>query len=127
MVAQVTVTLPNEVYRQAERIAQLSQTNVGEVLTASLSAAFAPNETQPNAYRPLEHLSDNEVVKLAESTMDAALDQRLATLSQRRKTGRLKPKEAKELEGLMKVYSLGQVRKAQAMREAVTRGLLELP
>jgi hypothetical protein len=52
-------------------------------------------------------------------------DRRLSTLLHRQQAGKLSDMERSEMLALMQVYLDGLLRKAQALREAVRRGLRE--
>ena len=68
-------------------------------------------------------LSDEEVVALTELQMLPEQDRRLSTLLQKQQERTLSAPEQAELILLMQVYQEGLLRKAQALREAVQRGL----
>jgi hypothetical protein len=68
---------------------------------------------------------DEEVLAAAEVEMRAADDQRLSALLVRQQAGLLSEGEGQELTGLMQVYQQQLLLKAQALREAVRRGLRE--
>jgi hypothetical protein len=55
--------------------------------------------------------------------MDEAQGKRLGKLLDRQQAGRLREVERRELSALMQVYHENLVRKAQALQEAVRRGL----
>jgi len=67
--------------------------------------------------------SDQEVLAAADGGMPAAADERLSELLNRQQAGLLKDTEHAELTALMQLYQQGLLRKAQALREAVRRGL----
>ena len=75
--------------------------------------------------RPTSELSDAEVLALSQLEMDRAQDRRLSELLGHQQAGTLTDTEDRELRALMQVYSGGLVRKAQALQEAVRRGLRE--
>ena len=123
MSRQVIVDLPDEVYRRAENLARLSRREVGDVLadaiTLSLSSLDGPGAEQ----RPMARLSDREVVELAELQLTPTQDRRLSKLLDRQQAQRITEKERTELQGLMQRYQQGLLRKAEALNEAVRRGL----
>ena len=57
--------------------------------------------------------------------MEPAQDRRLTVLLDRQQTGEFTEAERPESLALMQVYQEGLLRKAQALREAVQRGLRE--
>ena len=70
-------------------------------------------------------LPDEEVLALTALQMKPAQDRRLSLLLGRQQAGSLTKVERFELFTLMQVYQEGLLRKAQALREAVRRGLRE--
>lgn len=70
-------------------------------------------------------LSDAEVLAAAEATLPAEQDKRLSALLARQQAGVLTDAEGAELAALMQLYQTGLLHKAQALREAVRRGLRE--
>jgi hypothetical protein len=70
---------------------------------------------------------DQGVAAAAESQLPRAEDQRLSELLDRQQAGALSAAEQGELRALMQAYQVGLLRKAQALREAVRRGLREPP
>ena len=74
---------------------------------------------------PVATLSDAEVTQLADAKMDAAQNQRLGALQAKGKAEGLSAAERYELLALLQIYQLGQLRKSEALAEAVQRGLRE--
>jgi hypothetical protein len=76
-------------------------------------------------YQPVSSLSDKEVLELANSKMDAEQNRRLGELIAKGKSLGLSGAERYELTALIMVYQIGQLRKSEALAEAVARGLRE--
>jgi predicted DNA-binding protein len=123
MSTQVTLTLPDEVYRRAERLAQLSSREVADVLADTIELSLSPVGLKSEAVEPVSGLSDEEVMALAELQLASDQDQRLSSLLDKQQAGTLIEAERSELLALMQVYQESLLRKAQALREAVQRGL----
>ena len=70
-------------------------------------------------------LSDAKVLAAAEAEMPEPEDVRLTELLDRQQAGVLTDTERAEKAALMECYQDGLLRKAQALREAVRRGLRE--
>ena len=122
MSKQVSLTAPDEVMRRAEVLAGHSGWAVADVLTDAIEASLDPlNFT--SAAGAITELSDVQVLEMADATMPPAHDQRLGELLARRNEGTLTTPEREELAPLMQEYQEGLLRKAQAVREAVRRGL----
>jgi len=125
MSTQVTLTLPDEVYRRAERLAQLSSRDVADVLADTIALSLLPVTLESEAVEPVSALSDEEVLVLADLQMAPEQDQRLSSLLDKQQAGILIETERSELLALMQVYQESLLRKAQALHEAVRRGLRE--
>ena len=76
---------------------------------------------------PVSELSGKEVLALTKLQLTATEDRRLRRLLHRQQAGKLTREARPELISLMQVYQEGLLRKAQALREAVRRGLIEPP
>ena len=125
MSTQVTVTLPDEVYERAARLAQLSHREVADILAETISVSLPILHPQAEVPAPVEDLADAEVLALTDLQLPAAQDQRLSTLLDRQQAGALTEQERAELVSLFQLYQEGLLRKAQALAEAVRRGLRE--
>ena len=123
MSTQVVITLPDEIYHRAERLAQLIHRDVADILADTLALSLPPLSLQPEAVRPIMELSDEDVLALAELQMEPDQDRRLSLLLEGQQAGELTDAERPELLALMQLYQERLVRKAQALREAVRRGL----
>ena len=125
MGTRIEIILPDEVYRRAERLAQLVSRDIADVLTDTLTLSLPLVSPQTEIIHPVTELSDTEVLALTELQMTADQDRRLSTLLERQQAGQLSDSEGHELLALMQVYQEGLLRKAQALHEAVRRGLRE--
>ncbi len=125
MSTQVTVTLPDEVYERAARLAQLSHREVADILAETIAISLPVLHAQPEVPAPVEDLADAAVLALTDLQLPAAQDQRLSTLLDRQQAGALTEQERAELVALFQLYQEGLLRKAQALAEAVRRGLRE--
>ncbi len=125
MSTQVTVTLPDAVYRSAVRLAKLTQRELGDVLTDTLSLSLPELTPEAEMAVPIADLSDAEVLTLMALTLPPVQDHQLTTLLERQQAGSLTAEERTQLAALMQAYREGLLRKAQALQEAVRRGLHE--
>lgn len=122
MTMQVTVTLRDEIYRRAERIAQLTGQNVSDILSTTLEASLPSLES--SQARPVEEMNDAELLALAEGQMPWSQNRRMSLLLDKQQSYHgLTEVERVELQTLMQVYQEGTLRKARALAEAVRRGL----
>jgi hypothetical protein len=123
MSTQVTVTLPDEVYRSAVRLAQLTRSEVADVLSDTLTLSLPALHQDSEVLPPIETLSDADILALTALELPPAQDRRLSALLERQQAGSLTDAERGELLTLMQAYQEGLLRKAQALQEAVRRGL----
>ena len=125
MSTQITVTLPDEVYRRADRLARLTGRSLADLLADTIGLSLSPISPQAESYQPVSTLSDEEVLALADLQMEPADDRQLSALLDKQQSGTLTEVERPELLALLQVYQEGLLRKAQALHEAVRRGLRE--
>jgi hypothetical protein len=76
---------------------------------------------------PVESLSDAEVLALADSEMAAGEQAELDELQDKEREGQLMGEDRPRLDELLHTYRQGLIRKAQAVRVAVQRGLRPRP
>jgi hypothetical protein len=125
MSTQITVTLPDDVLHRAESLARRVGRPVADLLAETIELSLRPLGAATPEEKPITTWSDEEVLAAVELTMPAAEDQRLSILLDRQQAGLLTSGEPAELMALMQLYQEGLLRKAQALREAVRRGLWE--
>ena len=119
MTAQITLNLPDEVYHQAELLAQQRHRSVSEILVETLEIFLLPTA------KPVSALSDSEVITLTKLRLQPVQEQRLNELLDRQQSGTITSVEHEELQALIHIYEARLLRQAQSLNEAVRRGLLE--
>jgi hypothetical protein len=120
MPAYVTLPLSDHLYRSAERLAVGDKRPVQSLLADLLSTALGVWESEDD---PIQGWPDERVVLVCESQMSPRQSERLGELLDKQQAGRLTAEERPELWTLTRIYELGQLRKAEALAEAVRRGL----
>ena len=123
MSTQVTVTLPDDTYRRAEYLARLTGRDIADVLAETIHLSLQPLGVQGAVDLPVAGLSDADVLAAADSAMDPAQEGRFRDLLEKQQAARLTQEDRAALLALMQVYQEGLLRKAQALHEAVQRGL----
>ncbi len=123
MSAQITFSLPDPVYDRARRLSQLTGRSLQEILADTLDWSLPSLSNPAQGAAPASMLSDQDVLSLADGQLPPAQDQRLSELLERQQAGLLADVERSELAGLMQVYQTKLLQKAQALHEAVRRGL----
>lgn len=119
MTAQITLNLPDEVYHQAELLAQQRHRTVSEILVETLEIFLLPTA------KPVSALSDSEVITQTQLRLQPLQEQRLSELLDRQQSGTIASVELDELQALIHIYETRLLRQAQALNEAVRRSLLE--
>ena len=114
MSVRVTVELPEELAQRARAAAARARRSVEEVLVEWLDRG---------GEMPVDSLSDEQVLALCDAEMDAALQEELSDLLAQNREGPLPEASRPRLEELMQVYRRGLVRKSEAWKVAVARGL----
>lgn len=116
---QFTLEVSDQLKQRAGLIAAQTCQRIEDVLAKALESVL------PDL--PVELLPDNEVLALAKSRMPTTQERRFTYLLEQNREGQITPEELTELDDLMDVYDRGMLLKSQAIREAVTRGLMKLP
>jgi hypothetical protein len=115
MSEQITLQVSDRVVNQATQIAARTQRRVEEVLESWLEWA--------STEMPVEALSDKEVLALTDLQLTDEQQTVLSDLLAKNQDGTLDAEGRRQLDALMRVYEHGLLRKAQALRAAVQRGL----
>ncbi len=118
---EISVKLPNTLYENVSALAQAKKKSVAEIIKNAVRKAVL--EASESIERPLADCSDEEVLALARMKMSAAENQRLSALLGKQREEMITPLERNELEALLRVYQVGNLRKAQGIAEAVQRGV----
>ena len=117
MSEQITLQVSDRVVNQATHVATQTQQRVEEVLASWLERAVTE--------MPVEALSNEEVLALTEIQLTAEQQLAFSSLLAQNQDGTLDDPGRRQLDELMRIYEHGLLRKAQALRVAVQRGLRE--
>lgn len=124
MPVEITISLPEDLIEHAKRFGGMTHRGVEAVLSDALEMIWPTLGSRPESdYAPIASLSDREVLALADSKMDVTQNERLGALQEKGKAASLTVDERYELMALMQIYQVGQLRKSEALAEAVRRGL----
>lgn len=123
--AQLTLNLPDNLVNHAGVIGRITHRDATEVLADTLEMMWPAweNMLDTDLFPPLTSLSDDEVIELADLKMDSEQNRRMGELQSRGKSSGLTISEQFELLTLVHFYQIGQIRKSEALAEAVRRGL----
>jgi tetratricopeptide (TPR) repeat protein len=117
MSEQVTVWLSDRVLHSATHVAARSQRRIEDVLADWLDRVVTE--------LPVDELPDQEVLALAELQLAPEQQAVLSELLIQNREGALNAEGRRQLDEMMRIYEHGLLRKAQALRVAVQRGLRE--
>jgi hypothetical protein len=117
MSEQITINVSNQVLHHASQVAEQTNRRVEDVLAEWLERVI--NEI------PVEMLSDEEVLALTELRLTPEQQISLDALLIQNREGMIDSDGRRRLDELMHTYEQGLLRKAQALRVAVQRGLRE--
>jgi hypothetical protein len=122
---QITVDLPENLVESARRLGDATARNLSDILADTLEIVLPVfnNLSGKSDHTEISHLSDIEVIELADLKMDAFQNQRLGNLQAKGKNTGLTEAEGYELSVLMSIYQMGQLQKSMALAEVVKRGL----
>lgn len=120
---EVTVRLADNIYQPAHRLAELTGNSLEDILGAMLELSVSPFVPQVDLEQPLSALPDDDLVALTQVQMQPDRDRRLSELLHQQQNHNPTEAEQIELQTLMRVYEIGMVYRAQALKEAVERGL----
>lgn len=113
---QITLTVSDNVMFYAKVVAKRNKQRVEEVLSDLLEKISGEIN--------VEQLSDAEVLALADLKMSAEQQEILHNLLDKNGEGKLTKAEKRQLDAMMEIYDDALLRKSQALRVAVERGLI---
>lgn len=117
MSTEITIQVSDQVVRHAQHVAAQTHQCIEDVLAAWLERVITEV--------PVAELSDDEVLVLTELQLRPEQQSALSHLSEQNREEQLDDEGSHRLDTLMRLYEQGLLRKAQALREAVQRGLRE--
>jgi predicted transcriptional regulator len=129
---EVTVRLPNNLYKDVSEIAQARKKSVAEIIENAVRKEVAEDEARIKEQvemlkKSVAFCSDKEVLELAKLKISEKQDKQLSVLIGKNSEGRITEKEKVKLERLMKTCRAMTLRKAIGMSEATKRGLIKTP
>ncbi len=117
----INITLPDIVVERIQKLAETSEQDFEDVLLrmTRLSTQLLPELDGDD----IASMDDELVLALASSRMDVHQDLWLQELLEKNSEQELTQEEKIDLDVLLGIYDSGNLRKAQAIAEAVKRGL----
>jgi hypothetical protein len=123
----VTVNLPESVYRRAQEAAAATNLSLEKVLEQSITLSLPPLENDLpadilSALSAMSLFSDEQLWRVAESTLEVDKQERLNALIEAGKSRLITPEEEAELEALLDDADLVMLKKAESYHLLTRRG-----
>ncbi len=122
---EVTLDLPENVYRNFSKLAEKKHRRVEEVITDRLQDDFSAETV--DFEDAVATWVDEAVLALAKLELPKEQTNRMSELSDLDGRGLIKTVERSELEMYLEIYNNANLRKAHGIVEAVKRGLIISP
>ena len=122
---EVTLNLPENVYRNFSAIAEKKHRRVEEVITDKLQDDFSVETA--DFEETVAAWADEDVLALANLKLPEQQAERMSELSDKMQSGAMSKAEENELEIYLEIYNNANLRKAYGIAEAVRRGLISSP
>jgi hypothetical protein len=122
---EITLNLPENTYKNFLNLAKKTSRQISDVIIEKIQSDYWTNDQEFE--QNISKLSDTEVLELANLKLSKQQDKRLSQLLENQRENHISTSEKIELEGLMGLYRMGNLRKAQGSLEAIKRGLIKTP
>ncbi len=122
---EVTLNLPENIYRNFTRIAEKKHRPIEEVITDKLQDDFSFELS--DFEETVANWSDGDVLALANLQLPKEQANRMSELSNLRQLGTITVVEENEFQMYLDIYNITTIRKAYGITEAVKRKLLSSP
>lgn len=129
---EVTIDIPKQIYHDVSQLAKREKKSVDKIIQQAVLREMQEYqdenaEKEKEIERPLADCSDEEVLAVARLMMPKKQSDRMSRLLYINQNEQITQKERNELDALMVVYQMGNLRKAQGIHEAFLRGLIKTP
>ncbi|HUN09502.1 MAG TPA: hypothetical protein PLQ56_23055 [Aggregatilineales bacterium] len=111
----LTIQIPEAIEQEARQIAKRTQRPIEVIITQLLELGITE--------APVSSLSDSRVLELCDQMMPADQQAEMSRLLDRNQNGEITSAELFQLDELLNTYQKGTLRKAEAWKVAVARGL----
>lgn len=124
-IMEVTLNLPENVYRNFSKLAEQKHRRVEEIITDKLQDDFSADIADYE--ETVSGWTDEDVLALAKLKLPKEQAERMSKLSDKMQRGKISKVEENELEIYLEIYNNANLRKAHGIAEAVKRGLINSP
>lgn len=123
-----TISIPDELYQKAHQLAQQSSRTTTEVIRDRLADALNDpfwqlEPAEAAELKAMTYLSEPTLWMIAHERASAAENERVGSLLRKNTRGDISADELQELEALVEAGERRTLRKAQAMKVLVDRGI----
>jgi len=122
---EVTLNLPDNVYRNFSKLAEKKHRRVEEIITDKLQDDFSADNADYE--ETVAGWTDEAVLALANLKLPQEQSDRMSFLLDRLQEGLITESEERELEVYTELSQIATLRKAYGIAEAVKRKLISLP
>jgi len=122
---EVTLNLPENVYRNFTELAEKNHRRVEDVIADKLQDDFSVEAADYE--ETVAGWADEDVLALAKLQLPKEQAERMSELSDKMQLGTMSKVEENELEIYLEIYNNATLRKAYGIAEAVKRGLVTTP
>lgn len=122
---EVTLNLPENVYRNFSKLAEKKHRRLEEIITDKLQDDFSADIADYE--ETVSGWTDEDVLALAKLKLPKEQAARMSELADKVQTGTVSKVEENELEIYLEIYNNANLRKAHGIAEAVKRGLISSP
>ncbi len=122
---EITLNLPENIYRNFTELAEKKHRRVEELITDKLQENFSAEAA--DYAETVAVWSDEAVLALANLKLPKEQANRMSELSDLEQRGAISLVEKSELEMYLEIYNNANLRKAYGIAEAVKRGLIASP
>ncbi len=120
---EITLNLPENVYRDVSTIAKKSKRKVIDLIIDVIEEKYSNQAFE----RVLVNLSDEEILALANLQIPEKQSERHSELLYKNQDGTLTSEEKRELDFFQQVYGVALSRKTDGIYEALQRNLIKNP
>lgn len=122
---EVTLNLPENIYRNFSNLAEKKHRRLEDVITDRLQDDFSADDT--DYAEKVAAWSDEDVLALAKLKLPKEQAERMSELAEKVQCGTISKVEENEQEIYLEIYNNANLRKAHGIVEAVKRGLISSP
>ena len=122
---EIVLNLPENIYQTFSAAAKRNRRQVGEIIAEKIQSDYWLENFEEEF--DLSKLSDTEVLEIANLKFSKEQEKRFSRLLEKQRENQFSAIEKLELDGLLALYDVANLRKAKGCAEAVRRGLIKTP